>query len=167
MLILTIPAIDSNDLYLNLFFSFIIFYNSLFNRKVTHIKFELFSGICVSTKFLYIYIFLRFYIHACLRNFQRLQNFKREQFGILATWFREREYIFPAFCLDVAMPSIRAVSNVRYEGRGGGGGWGRGGGERDKKREARRRRNTWPSAWLAAAHSWSRCCASKSPHTVR
>lgn len=36
-------------------------------------------------------------------------------------------------------------------------------GERDKKREDERRRDTWPSAWLPATHSWSWCCASESP----
>lgn len=46
-------------------------------------------------------------------KFLRCRIFCREQFG-LATWFREREYIFPAFYLGVATPSIRAVSNVRY-----------------------------------------------------
>lgn len=103
-----ISAIDSNNFYL-IFFLIIHFSN----RKITYIKLELFSGTCVCLRNFHIYIFLHFYIHVSAK-FLRCK---------ILTWAirfsdvvsRTRVHI-PAFCLDVAMPSIRAVSNVRYGG---------------------------------------------------
>lgn len=93
-------------------------------------------------------------MHICLRivkgtEFSTIRESRRFD---LATRFCERKHFYSESFLPWSS---------RREGWQAKGGWGQGGtestgrGERDKKREDQRRRNTWPSAWLPAAHSWS------------
>lgn len=112
------PAIGSNDLYLNLFFLFWSFtIHELFsNRKITHIKFQLLFGFPeIEIKYLQGAFLTYTYIYVSNEIF-KVQN--------ILTWIVQFSDVVPRtrvhissilpWILGVAMPSIRAVSNVRY-----------------------------------------------------